>query len=131
MKKICPICGFEFEILTSSKYCSEKCRHEAKILKQYSQRIERKRGVIAHYGGMCSCCGENHIEFLTIDHINGGGNAERRKIFGLEKKVGSRFYEWLIHNNFPEGYQVLCADCNMAKGRSKAIHCPVHHPEEY
>ena len=22
----------------------------------------------------CACCGESHIEFLVIDHINGGGN---------------------------------------------------------
>ena len=25
------------------------------------------------------------------------------------------FYYWLIRNNFPEGYQILCANCNIFK----------------
>src|SRR3990170_1408240 len=30
----------------------------------YYAKIE----VIEHYGGKCSCCGENRIEFLCLDH---------------------------------------------------------------
>jgi hypothetical protein len=29
---------------------------------------------------------------------------------------GVRFYSWLRRNNYPEGYQVLCFNCNIAKG---------------
>lgn len=63
----------------------------------------------------CNCCGEKHIEFLQIDHINCG-----RIIHGKNKRnnelCGPKLYRWLIKNNFPEGYQVLCANCNFSKG---------------
>ena len=64
----------------------------------------------------CNCCGEKHIEFLTIDHIDCG-----KLIHGKNKKPnnhnsGTPFYRWLVSNNFPDGYQVLCYNCNCAKG---------------
>jgi len=37
-----------------------------------------RREVIEHYGGKCECCGEEHMEFLSIDHVKGGGTKERR-----------------------------------------------------
>lgn len=77
------------------------------------------------YGGLkCACCGETRIEFLSIDHIAGGGNKHRREITGT---CGTRFYGWLKKNNYPEGYQVLCMNCNFAKGHFGS--CP--HIKEY
>lgn len=71
---------------------------------------QRRLGVLSHYGGKCACCGETTFEFLAIDHINGGGGEHRRKI-GKSETV-----KWLIKNNYPEGFQVLCHNCNLAKG---------------
>lgn len=31
-------------------------------------------------------------------------------------KGGVRYYSWVINNNFPSGHQVLCHNCNLAKG---------------
>jgi hypothetical protein len=76
-------------------------------------RSKLKKEVMEAYGGKCACCGENLIEFLTIDHINGGGNKHRR---ALRIGSGSGFYCWLKKNNFPTGFQVLCHNCNIAKG---------------
>jgi hypothetical protein len=67
---------------------------------------------------MCACCGESNMKFLTIDHINGGGNKERKEL----KKLGTAFYTSLRLRKYPEGYQVLCFNCNMAKGIYKV--CP-------
>lgn len=61
----------------------------------------------------CVCCGETIIEFLCIDHINGNGNKHRKEI-GLER--GQKMYHWLKKNNYPDGFQVLCCNCNTAKG---------------
>lgn len=75
----------------------------------YKKRLQ----VLIHYSSnppQCKCCNENIIQFLSIDHINGGGNKHRK-----ESKIGY-IYSWLIKNNFPEGFQVLCHNCNMAKG---------------
>lgn len=65
------------------------------------------------YGGpKCSCCGEDHLEFLSLDHINGKGAAHRRAI----KKGGYAFYGWLKGMYWPKGYRVLCMNCNFALG---------------
>ncbi len=80
---------------------------------------EQRMKVLLHYSNNqleCKCCGEEIYEFLSIDHINGGGNQHR-------KQLGSKYiYSWLISNNFPAGYQVLCHSCNMAKAFYKE--CP-------
>lgn len=78
----------------------------------------QKREVMDKYGGVCACCGESRIEFLAIDHINGGGGKHRRETGG----GGSNFYRWLRNNNFPEGFRVLCHNCNQAIGHFG--HCP-------
>jgi len=64
----------------------------------------------------CDCCKESNLKFLTIDHINGNGNKQRKELFGADGVAGSRFYSWLIKNNYPDGFQVLCMNCNFAKG---------------
>lgn len=85
--------------------------------KIYNQRKQwkLKKLVMEHYskGTMrCLCCGENHLEFLTIDHPNGNGRYERLVL----AKGGTHFYRWLKNHNFPEGYRVLCSNCNTSKG---------------
>jgi len=72
-----------------------------------------RQEVFDHYGKQCVCCGESEIKFLTIDHIGNDGSTHRKK-----EKVGSggSFYAWLKRNNFPSGFQVLCWNCNAAKG---------------
>lgn len=72
----------------------------------------RKRLVLTHYGnGKLACvrCGFSNIRALSIDHINGGG-CRGRKGFG-----GNYWYHWLIKNNYPQGYQTLCMNCNWIK----------------
>ena len=78
-----------------------------------------KKIVIEHYSNgknCCACCGETQIEFLTIDHINNDGKQHRKNI-GIPGG-GPRFYRWLIKNNFPDNpqLQILCYNCNLAKG---------------
>lgn len=79
-------------------------------------RQKYRRAVIEHYGGgstpKCACCGETLFEFLTIDHINGGGNQFKIKT-GIK---GDGLYRWLIKNNYPKGYRVLCMNCNHSYG---------------
>ena len=66
----------------------------------------------------CACCGEKEIKFLSLDHINGGGTKHRQQLQKnrIKPAGGSVVYGWIIKNNFPEGYQILCHNCNQAKG---------------
>lgn len=76
-------------------------------------RIGLRDTVIAHYGGKCACCGEANKGFLTVDHIEG----VIPEMEACGKKLGHwALYKYLIKNNFPPGYQLLCANCNMAIG---------------
>ena len=71
-----------------------------------------RRVVIAHYSNgtnCCACCGEDTYEFLSVDHIMGGGAKHR-------KKVGSNMAKWLVRSGLPEGYRILCHNCNIALG---------------
>lgn len=61
---------------------------------------------------ICTHCGETDIKVLQVDHISGGGNQHKKSIGGVR---GSAFYYWLRKQGFPEGYQVLCANCNIRK----------------
>lgn len=56
-----------------------------------------------HYGRRCECCGETIPKFLTIDHIEPIGGREKRAEAGHV-----RMYAWLVKNNFPPGFRVLC-----------------------
>lgn len=88
--------------------------------KEYRKEI--KLIVINHYGGKCQCpgCKEHHIEFLTIDHIKGGGKKHRKHI---NTNCGTQFYIWLIRHKFPKGFQVLCYNCNCGKNANGGV-CP-------
>lgn len=83
------------------------------------RRDENREAVIKHYGGRCVCCNEDEPCFLAIDHIDGDGNTHRKQI----KKYGSGFFKWLVDNDFPTGFQVLCHNCNVGKHLNGGI-CP-------
>jgi hypothetical protein len=91
-------------------------------------RQKLRHDVLVHYSGglpTCSCCGEKHEEFLSIDHINDDGADHRR--MGI--KSGCETYLWLVNNDFPAGFQVLCMNCNFAKGHNSGG-CPHKKPVE-
>lgn len=79
-----------------------------------SRKVEARarREALAHYGSVCACCGEEDADFLTFDHIHGGGNAHRKTLGGYKTKMA----RWLNKHNFPDGYRVLCYNCNTAMG---------------
>lgn len=72
---------------------------------------DRRQEAIAHYGGVCACCGEDRYEFLAIDHINGGGAKERKNTGS-----GARFLSILRKMHYPPGYRILCHNCNTSLG---------------
>jgi hypothetical protein len=76
-------------------------------------RKNRKLEVITHYGGKCQWpngCDVRDPDMLTIDHINGNGANHRREF----KKIGQpRIDAWLIKNNYPAGFRVLCFNHNI------------------
>jgi len=73
-----------------------------------SQNDQLRDQVLEQYGKKCGICGfDKDLRILQLDHINGGGNQERRAIGvrGIRRKA--------LKN--PELYQLLCPNCNWTK----------------
>jgi len=80
----------------------------------YSKKIKHKKIPT------CFCCGENSsLDFLTMDHKQGKKqmlkNKKLRKLGYSHKRTGKSLNNWLIANNFPDGFQILCWNCNVTK----------------
>ena len=85
-------------------------------------RTAIKKEVFLHYTNplRCVCCGVKGIEFLTVDHIIPKRNmAKDEKLIQMgftSRLKGEKLNRWLKNNNFPKGFQILCWNCNFAKG---------------
>jgi hypothetical protein len=93
----------------------ESKENRLKVLQYYSKRLSKSNIPC------CNCCGLNsHIEFLTVDHIAGrqemDSEPELKKLKYMSKLSGTALVLWIIKNNFPKGFQILCHNCNQTKG---------------
>ena len=90
---------------------------DVKVREKQLYNKKLKNEIIAHYsqgGTICANPYGQHekpysdIRALTIDHLNGGGTQHKRE-------VNNNLYGWLKRNEFPEGFQVLCMNCQKIK----------------
>jgi hypothetical protein len=86
-----------------------------------ASRERMRNEVLTAYGGRCACCGEEDYAFLTIDHVNEDGATHRGK---RGKNSALYVYRWLIKNDYPDGFQVLCFNCNCARSMRGDGVCP-------
>ena len=137
-----PSCGKTYETFLShnAQYCSHKCSIDAqylgaicnhkgcktpitkqnksgyceKHLKKYSYQ-KHKTILYKELGNKCVCCGERDLMFLSVDHVNNDGGKLRK-----EKGTWStQIYSLLkAHRENPGSLQLLCSNCNHAKGRN-------------
>ena len=68
-----------------NKEYKKEHKEDLRIMNNNWKKDKNKKNrlqVLSHYSPSlkCQCCGENHYEFLTIDHINGDGAKHRREI---------------------------------------------------
>ena len=94
---------------------SKRDSERLKVLQYYSKQISKSNIPC------CRCCGDNfHIDFLAVDHIAGIKKMDLEPELvkqGYSSSMGTNnLVHWLIVNNFPKGFQILCHNCNFAKG---------------
>ncbi len=99
-----------------SKECAQRPHHKKQAREnQRKRRKIIKIQVISHYSKeqmKCCRCGFDDMRALSIDHIEGGGVKHRKSLNFIG---GCAFYRWLVKNNLPTGYQVLCMNCQFIK----------------
>lgn len=124
---LCIYCGINKPMI-NKKGCESCLENKVKNTSNYSKNnrdkinqynLLLKHTVIEKYGGKCSCCGENQILFLTIDHINNDGNVER----DMKNYNTVSFYMKLKREEIRDDIQVLCFNCNLGKSINNGI-CP-------
>jgi hypothetical protein len=65
-----------------------------------------KTRVLEAYGDHCCICREPNLDVLTIDHVGGWGNIQRRE-------TGRSVFNIIVAEGFPSTYRILCRNCNM------------------
>jgi len=86
-----------------------RCFNDSMLKRQGKIRSE----VVNLLGNVCVRCGFDDIRALHIDHVNGGGRAERQAI-GYSRERYLKFVLAKIKKGSRD-YQLLCANCNFIK----------------
>jgi hypothetical protein len=140
IKSFCPSCNEELNRIHRQRANEKRCQYErrsytrlhgdeeAKKILSFQENVLRKLRVLCHYSEKefnyeycdgrilktinyetpcCKECGYDDVRALSIDHVNEGGTVHRKEVGGI--------YSYLIKNNLPEGYQVLCMNCQWIK----------------
>lgn len=130
-----PIDDFYINWTSGTRYWCKACRvsyataynkrpdqveRRKKHAKEY--RDQTRNQILDHYGAKCVCCGETQRYFLAIDHVHGGGNAQRKELGGGRNNNMSILL-YIIKNNYPPDYQILCHNCNFAKSHFGRCPC--------
>lgn len=111
----------ELKGLRVRSYClgckKENASKNAKI-SGYSlrKRIRTKKEVMDALGHKCKLCGITDIDVLTVDHIYGGGTAERKAMAKGKNYRGSasNCYRRIRREGVPlSKYRCLCFNCNI------------------
>ena len=94
------------------KIKNERILHpEIARAKDHEKHRRLKLAICQAYGGpICKCCGETEFDFLSLDHTQNNGSEHRKQVHAAS------LYSWLKRKKFPPGFQVLCLQCNFAKG---------------
>ena len=124
LMKTCRICKTEkpeTDFYSDKKrLVCKKCKNKPTVKTSRDYRVKLKEEVLRHYSPTLKCSCKNcpypypGIDFLSLDHIDGKGDHGR--------EIRRRLYQWIKNNNYPEGFQVLCYNCNFAKRGNKE--CP-------
>lgn len=96
----------------TAKQGRAECPHVAKTVK--TPAVLMREAIVNHYGNgdpRCACCNMSGVEFLALDHKDGGGHKHRKEVGS-----GPVFYRWIVKNNYPDIFRILCHNCNQSLG---------------
>jgi len=117
--KICrvPTCGIELNENNCTKsfmiHGINICRR-CNANENKKRLIKKRQEVIKKLGGVCVLCNDNRYEVLSIDHINGNGQEDRKSHKSWKKYLDSIID--MKEKEMHEKYRCLCYNCNYTLG---------------
>jgi hypothetical protein len=116
------------------KLACKKCGEKRNSVLRKSNLKVKMEAFEAYGGAVCSCpnCPERirpRIEFLTLNHVGGGGTKHRKSIGGKRavgggvSLAGIETYRWVRRKGYPPGFNVLCWNCQWGTHINKGV-CP-------
>jgi len=99
-------------VSTPAKRARARRSYHTKGKPTYDYERDRALDVL---GGVCVTCDFADRRALQIDHIDGGGAADRKSF-----KSATDYYRYIA--DAPTGYQILCANCNAIKRIEQGQH---------
>lgn len=105
-----PFSDFHRNRSTKTGYAElcKSCQSAAKLRHRANDRAE----LYSIFGAACLRCGNDDRRVLELDHIHGGGNAER-EAGRMDKTCGRKMIEYA--RSHKEMFQLLCANCHRIK----------------
>lgn len=112
-RRFCKVHGFQdldqynaIRVGSLTQHVCKKCSNQRNKDANKKLRME----VLQHYSPSlcCELCGEDHYEFLALDHIDGDGNTHRKACGNRQ----STLYMDIKLRGFPKKFRVLCHNCN-------------------
>lgn len=101
----------EWQQENTQKYKNSRKEYHLKYHQDRRAKLWKKA---LEFFGPCACCGESRIEFLAIDHINGGGKDDNKHNPGWNKLRRLEKDEW--PEDAKKTYRILCHNCNASLG---------------
>jgi len=98
----------ESEKTYHQKWEKDHREHRNILRRKYLNKLRIQ--VLSKLGNKCCKCGFDDPRALQVDHINGGGVKHRKEVVSAYLILG-----WLKRNNYPKGFQILCANCKRIK----------------
>lgn len=117
-KGFCTKCGaFKGEDRVIYRYCLRCSTIQVELARQNRKR--NKEFIVNYFGGKCIVCNENNICCLSLDHLDGDGNLDKKSING-EKQISAAWYAKLYllikaGKELPRRLQLLCFNCHAKK----------------
>ena len=92
---------------------------ECRLLNERLIYHEMKNQIFNFYGRECGKYKEQLLESLVIDHVNNDAMSIRGS-----RKSTTEVMRFIVKNNFPDSFQILCQNCNFIKelNRKRSIH---------
>lgn len=111
--KSCPTClgSLDTSLFYRDRKYADGLYYECRSCVQQRDRIVKQMAFLSLGTDRCFSCGEEDLDMLTIDHVDGDGKKLRHS-----EGFGINFYRKVRDGSLDrKNYQVLCLNCNVKK----------------